>query len=249
MRLLATDYDGTLNHGGIGEEKLAAIRRWRAAGHKFGVISGRGPDFLPELANNLKGELDFLVSCNGGYATDGEGNLLYCANCDTMDVRAFTRELLDYGGKLVYINYGNTCLPVADPGCKEHYDLHWEEMPDIPSFYKMATFFDTPEEAGEVAAKLLSAYGEHINPLQNWCYVDIAPVGVNKAEGIRRLCALYGIAEEDVIAVGDNLNDEDMLRAYPSYAMAHGHPLMQEIATHVTADVTDLILAELEGSV
>ena len=49
MRLIATDYDGTLTHGGIDEEKLDAIRRWRADGNIFGIISGRGPDFLATL--------------------------------------------------------------------------------------------------------------------------------------------------------------------------------------------------------
>ena len=42
MKVAASDYDGTLLRGGkIDEETKEGIARWRAAGHKFGVVSGR----------------------------------------------------------------------------------------------------------------------------------------------------------------------------------------------------------------
>lgn len=53
MKLIATDYDGTLNYNGVGTETIEAIRKWRQAGNAFGVVSGRGPDFIPELMNIL----------------------------------------------------------------------------------------------------------------------------------------------------------------------------------------------------
>lgn len=248
MRLIATDYDGTLNHGGIDQAKRDAIRQWRAAGHKFGIISGRGPDFLPRLQEELGEDFDFLASCNGGYATDREGHLLYSAACDTVDTPAFVKDLLDWGAGMVYINYDNLCIRVASPDFQEEYDYLYEEMPPISSFYKMAVFFPGPDEASVFAAQVREKYGDRVNPLQNWWCVDIAPIGVNKATGIRRLCQLYGVAEEAVIAVGDNLNDGDMLKAFYSYAMESGHPDAQAMATHVTPNVTDMIWKELEES-
>ena len=248
MRLIATDYDGTLNHGGIDAAKLAAIRRWRAAGHKFGVISGRGPDFLARLQEELGEEFDFLASCNGGIATNRDGAELFSAACDTVDVRAFVADMFAWGARMIYINYADRCIRVAVPDYDEEYEYTLAEMPDILSFYKMATFFPGPDEAGVFAAKVRQKYGDRVNPLQNWWCVDIAPAGVNKAEGIRRLCAIYGVAEQDVIAVGDNLNDGDMLRAYYSYAMEHGLPDAKAMATHTTTDVTAMILAELGGA-
>ena len=59
MKLIGSDYDGTLNHGGIDEAKLSAIRRWREAGNLFGVVSGRGPEFLAELTDKLGDKLIF----------------------------------------------------------------------------------------------------------------------------------------------------------------------------------------------
>ncbi|MBR7101750.1 MAG: HAD hydrolase family protein, partial [Clostridia bacterium] len=42
MKIIATDFDGTLSYNGkISEEDKAAIKRFRDAGNKFGVVTGR----------------------------------------------------------------------------------------------------------------------------------------------------------------------------------------------------------------
>ena len=248
MRLIATDYDGTLNHGGIDQEKLTAIRRWRAAGNKFGVISGRGPDFLAQLQKELGDDFDFLASCNGGIATDSHGGDLFRHQCDCVDVKAFVADIFAWGSHTLYVNYDDQCILLGTAECREPYDfIPPEELPDISSFCKMATFFATPEEAEVMAAKIREKYGDKVNPLQNWWCVDIAPFGVDKATGIRELCAHYGVAEADVIAVGDNLNDMAMIEAFRSYAMEHGNEQLKAKATHTIDNVTNLILKELEG--
>ena len=96
MKLIGSDYDGTLNHGGIDQEKLDAIRRWRKAGHIFGVVSGRGPDFLSELQEKLGDNFDFYASCNGGVAVDAKGNALFNYRCEGMDAHAFVADLLEW---------------------------------------------------------------------------------------------------------------------------------------------------------
>ena len=110
----------------------------------------------------------------------------------------------------------------------------------------MAVFLPGPDEAGALVARVREKYGDKVNPLQNWWCVDIAPYGVDKAEGLRRLAAHFGVAEEDIIAVGDNLNDAAMVGAFRGYAMAQGSEELKKIATFVTESVTDLIIKELE---
>ena len=47
LKIIASDYDGTLNHGGIDKKKKNAISKWRKEGNIFSVISGRGaPDLI-----------------------------------------------------------------------------------------------------------------------------------------------------------------------------------------------------------
>ena len=248
MKLIGSDYDGTLNHGGIDEEKLAAIRRWRAAGNVFGVVSGRGPDFLAELTDKLGDNFDFYASCNGGVAVDAKGNPLFDSRCEGVDARRFVADLLEWGAPLAYVNWDDVCIMVGNAATTERVDYMVEEMPDLPYFHKMAVFLPGPDEAGALAEKVRTKYGADVNPLQNWWCVDIAPYGVDKAAGLRRLAAHFGVDEADIIAVGDNLNDAAMVGAFRGYAMAQGSEELKAVADFVTESVTDLMIKELEES-
>ena len=246
MKLIGSDYDGTLNHGGIDEEKLSAIRRWRAAGHIFGVVSGRGPDFIAELQEKLGGNFDFYASCNGGVAVDAVGNPLFDYRCEGVDARAFVADLLAWGAPFAYVNYDDVCIRVGNADTTDEIEYLVEDMPDLPYFHKMAVFLPGPDEAGALVERVREKYGDKVNPLQNWWCVDIAPYGVDKAAGLRRLAAHFGVAEADIIAVGDNLNDAAMVSAFRGYAMAQGSEELKAVAAFATESVTDLIVKELE---
>lgn len=246
MKLIGSDYDGTLNHGGIDEEKLSAIRRWREAGHIFGVVSGRGPDFITELQEKLGDNFDFYASCNGGVAVDAVGKPLFDYRCEGVDARAFVADLLAWGAPFAYVNYDDVCIRVGNADTTDEIEYLVEDMPDLPYFHKMAVFLPGPDEAGALVERVREKYGDKVNPLQNWWCVDIAPYGVDKAAGLRRLAARFGVAEADIIAVGDNLNDAAMVSAFRGYAMAQGSEELKAVAAFVTESVTDLIVKELE---
>ena len=80
--------------------------------------------------------------------------------------------------------------------------------------------------------------------MQNGRCIDIVPFGVNKAEGLYRVMEFFGCAYEDVIAVGDNINDADMLREFRSYAMESGVEEMKALADGVVRDVTEIFEKE-----
>ena len=78
--------------------------------------------------------------------------------------------------------------------------------------------------------------------------MDIVAKGVGKAYGLKKVQAQFNARWEDVITVGDNLNDVDMLQAFTSYAMENGVEVVKKIAAHTTKSVTDLIYRELNIS-
>ena len=41
MKIIGSDYDGTLNHNGIDDKKRQAIEKWRDAGNVFAIVSGK----------------------------------------------------------------------------------------------------------------------------------------------------------------------------------------------------------------
>ena len=247
MKLLGSDFDGTLNHGGIDEEKLQAIRDWRAAGNKFGVVSGRGPDFVKELKEKLGDQFDFLISCNGGIIADADGNELHAVICDTVSIEDFCRDIYRWGGQVVDFLDDRYFRIGCDQAVTQSYDYLVDNLPPITFFYKLCMACKNPDEARVMANKIREAYGDRVYAMQNWGMIDIAPAGVNKASGLRWLANYYGIAEEDIITVGDYDNDADMLREFASsYAMENGNDYVKSIATYTTPSVTDLIRREMQ---
>jgi hydroxymethylpyrimidine pyrophosphatase-like HAD family hydrolase len=54
------------------------------------------------------------------------------------------------------------------------------------------------------------------------------------------------VPRENVIAVGDNVNDTDMIRDFYSYAMERGVDSIKKLADATTETVAELIRNELE---
>jgi hydroxymethylpyrimidine pyrophosphatase-like HAD family hydrolase len=76
--------------------------------------------------------------------------------------------------------------------------------------------------------------------------LDIVDPHINKAEGLLRVAEHFGAERADVIAVGDNANDMDMIRTFRSYAMANGVEALRAAAGAVAESVTDIIKLELQ---
>ncbi len=66
-------------------------------------------------------------------------------------------------------------------------------------------------------------------------FLELLPAGVSKATGLRVLCRVLGVAAEEVVAVGDNPNDLEMVReAGLGIAVANAHPALKRAAQFVT---------------
>jgi Cof subfamily protein (haloacid dehalogenase superfamily) len=80
------------------------------------------------------------------------------------------------------------------------------------------------EQAG--VAQHLALYRTEY-PARDFSFLDVLPQGASKGAALARLAALRGFTREQVAAIGDNFNDEDMLEyAGHSYITANGAPEM-----------------------
>lgn len=243
MKIICTDYDGTLNHGGITEEKLEAIRKWKEKGNLFCVVSGRQKEFYYEISEeNIP--IDYLLACNGAVIVDKENNIVSDVRCDGVIVRPLIEYIFSLGGFFAAIcNEWHTSVDnFAFPDAK---GLRLSEVGEMPYFNQISTALPDFEGAAYVTEKIREKFGEFVNPLQNGTCIDIVPKGLDKAQGIYRLLELLGGKKEDVIAVGDNINDEAMIKEFYSYAMANGVEHIKEIADREISDITELIESEI----
>jgi len=78
-------------------------------------------------------------------------------------------------------------------------------------------------------------------------YLEIMPPGVTKGAGLRRLCEHLGIPLRETVAVGDSLNDVEMLReAGIGVAVANADDRVKRAADHTTtASAEEAAVAEV----
>ena len=253
MKILGSDFDGTLTVGGINEAKCQIIRAWREAGNLFGIVSGRGPSYREHLREQYPAlEMDFFAAYNGAVILDGAGAVADATPCTEVAAAELTAFLHGAGCPFVYVNLcdgagGEMRFTVRREGeAAEAGECYLSELPAaLSDFYQISVQLKTPAEAAAVTARVKAAFGSRLNPLQNNFCLDIVAPAVNKAFGLRRVAALFGGVGAEIIAVGDNVNDLDMLRAFPSYAMENGVEEAKAAAKNTIASVDELILREL----
>lgn len=69
---------------------------------------------------------------------------------------------------------------------------------------------------------------------------ELASKAFNKGKAVERLCEFLGVSRADTIAVGDSMNDLEMLQAVETgVCMANGSPSLQKIAEMVCPSVTE----------
>ena len=86
MKIIASDYDGTLNYGGIDDKKREAIKKWRDYGNIFTIVSGRGPADALRIQEKDKLSIDYFIAANGA--------LILNANIHTIILHT-TNSILD----------------------------------------------------------------------------------------------------------------------------------------------------------
>ena len=247
MKIIATDYDGTLNHNGIDERKINAISLWREKGNLFGIVSGRGVKSLFDVIKDKDFEYDFLIANNGAVICDKSLNILTETKSDGKIIKPFINDLFNWECPFVNVDSAESYMTKADVKDAQKGEYTLENLPDIAYFNQMNTMLETDEEAGKIVLKIEEKYKNILTPLQNGNCIDIVPHGVNKANGIYELLKVVGGKYEDVITVGDNINDTHMIKEFRSYAMENGVDYIKSIADYITTGITELIEKELES--
>lgn len=243
MKIIASDFDGTFTYGGVDEERRQAVRDWRAAGNRFGIVSGRGASFLTETFPRYQVEYDFFVGHNGALVADAQGKILWEKTCPGFVLGPLLDFLSEHDCPECYVHGCAVVMPGYEP--RQTPAITREEAIAKGDFLQMSPYLRSREEAAALTEEIREKFGQWVNPLQNGGIIDIVAKGVDKASGVRKMLELLGGREEDVIAVGDNINDRDMIREFPSYAVENAVEEIKKLADKVTPNVTEMIRTEL----
>ncbi len=245
MKIIASDYDGTLNHGGIDDAKRNAIKRWRRAGNLFGIVSGRGADSLIEVPKRNDFEYDFLIASNGAVILNTDGTVAYESRCGGELVLPLLEFILSLGCTYADIHTNFSCAVDLDDNESFEGDFTLETLPDVPWFNQISTILPDDESAAKVTAAVREKFSGYLNPLQNGRCIDIVSADMNKAKGLYKFLELIGAEYDDLITVGDNINDTHMIAEFRSYAMQNAVQSIKDIADCEIPGITELIEREL----
>ncbi|HEY0187820.1 MAG TPA: HAD hydrolase family protein [Cellulomonas sp.] len=259
-KIVFLDVDGTYaHHGVVPPAHAAVVAAARAAGNRVLLCTGRPLAMLPPHV--LAAGFDGIVASAGGYVeVDGQvlEDLRYPAPLAARTVAALDRADAAYILEAPTALYGRPGVDermrvelaghLRDPGRRDDEgpgdifrslvmtdDLSSCSFAKITYFASTAPWEELAEEIGDqvyVLPSSISGMGASAGEIQM--------TGVHKALGIEVVVARLGAGPQDVVAVGDGLNDLEMLAyAGTSVAIEGADPRVLAVAGHVAAGPQD----------
>ncbi|MBO4982692.1 MAG: HAD-IIB family hydrolase [Clostridia bacterium] len=241
MKIIASDYDGTLSYNGkISDEDKLAIKRFREAGNKFGIVTGRDVELASWIRPKDGLELDFVICCTGAVIKDENGKIIYKKSGE---VGEFFNEIIK---KAISLNAD--CFAISDILYKCYIDVS-ENIPTDLS--RMSEFthancgFSSEQKAIEFVDYVNANFSDKISIHRNGRNVDMPPMGISKVTGIYEYAKSFKNAE--IYTVGDNMNDLSMLLEFDGYAVSNANEKVIELAKHRCNRICDMIEELLKG--
>ena len=243
IRLLSTDFDGTLAGGAWGEICAPTLA------HELPAVVDGGSLWVVNTGRPLESALDGLESLHLGVSPDY--------------ILASERHIFQPDGKGGWIDYGDW-----NQICTEHHDLLFLEgggfFFQIEKLAERTTgvrvlhnaegvpeglVADTEETLNEVTLDILDLPGrpKNFNFQRSNIYLRFCHQNYNKGNSLAELNRLLDMPVESILAIGDHQNDLSMLYGDVAAMVAcpsNAHPLVKESVMNAGGHVSELEAGE-----
>lgn len=244
---IVSDLDGTLVGADqqVGERDKAAIRRMRELGVPVLPGTGRPPINVQEMVRKL--DLELALCSNGGCCFDfSRKEMVFATYMETSVAQRLIRWLLDRGLLFIihtptrtYRSPGAEVVPRYDITCSGEESRHHILTPEVPlEELQILKILVVECDERKVQAQLQQEFSESELTIcsSQPTLVDCSPPGVTKGNGLRQLAQIKGWRLENILALGDNFNDQTMLETAGKTAVpASGEAELRALAKFVTA--------------
>lgn len=216
MKLLATDYDGTLKYAKhIMPEDLEAIQEWKKQGNMFVLCTGRSMESIEAQAKEYSLPVDYYITNNGGMVFDADGQELLSNYLDVVTaIDIFFAAKQEEGVASVVINDGRHRHKVTiDKTITDHRypdmasDYTEEDIMTCQKFAQVVLSMADQGLAKSMAENINMFFGENVVAYANNFVVDVVPKGISKATGLEFVIEYANVADDDVYTIGDSYND------------------------------------------
>lgn len=263
IKLIASDLDGTMFEKGnvIPETNLKAINDINNSNINFTICTGKTYSLFKNICQDIG--TGYGIFGNGNQIINlktGEEiyrkllkneDVLFCINTAkklNLHVHLYTnKEVITE--KLLYMDLRNFELTKND----KNIDLEFKIVTDIQKYVKR----ENPEilklviSAEKDLASLKKEFAKNKNLQVNlirevdkyrdeiigkeYEYLDIMPAGINKEQALEVLENYLKIDKSEVLAIGDNLNDLEMIKdSGVGIAVANAYDEVKEVANYTT---------------
>jgi Cof subfamily protein (haloacid dehalogenase superfamily) len=228
IKLIVSDIDGTLVHALTKDAPWSnheAIKRAQKEGIPFTLATGRAIPTTRQFMHMFNVELP-VITCNGAEITN-DGEIYYSERFSPRLVQDITDALNGIDAHYFIFSLGKVCCMKSDLNERLHtawkvggmrrsdlvYAKSRQHLLDLTvnDTQKILAWAKTEEEHREVmklrgrfaAADALNTLGLNAEFLQK---------GIHKGYALKQLCEMYDISSQNVLALGDEQNDIEMLQ-------------------------------------
>jgi len=243
------DMDGTLlrkDHT-ISDINKKVIHRLLNMGVVVVPISARPLHGILRIIKEVIPDSMPVVSLNGSYIFHNK-EIIYQANIDLSAVISINNELQHYNVSVMYYSQMEWFATVNSTLVSKEQritDVQIKIQPFTQIFDGWVATNNGPNKiliAGDklliatIESKLIGLHGHELNIYKSQpAYLEVMTQQASKAKAIEFLLNKYGIEQSEIIAIGDNFNDQGMIEfAGTGVAMGNAPDEIKLIADYVT---------------
>jgi Cof subfamily protein (haloacid dehalogenase superfamily) len=259
IRLLAIDIDGTLLDPNfeISAANIAALRHAHESGIEIILVTGRRHTFAVPIAEKL-GFYDklCLISSNGAITRAFSGETFHRDLLPAQTARRLAAEMIAFRGNLVItfdqeskgalvLEHTQELTGSIQRWLKSNMEFIEFVVPIEAALTHdpvQAMFCGGVERMQQAQATLLASdLKPHVTvlrteyPHRDLCIMDVLNRDCSKGHALKRWAAFRGLGPDDVMAIGDNYNDVEMLEyAGTPVVMANASSELKQNGWHIT---------------
>lgn len=252
IKMIATDIDGTILNwelGGFTPAVKNCINKLSQAGIKVVLVTGR----MHESARVMADELNLktpIVSYQGGLIKDNceNGKVYYRKDLDTQKAK----EIIDWAKKnkihinlymddILYVENDNEIVKKYTSIRYVNYKVCSFDSLELKNINKvLAIDYDNAEKVTEWVNYLSEKYPDLYIVKSTPYFCEISNIEAKKSNAVDFLREYWGIKKEEVLTIGDQNNDIELLKAGGiKVAMGNGTPELKEYADFITDTVSN----------
>jgi len=243
--ILASDFDGTIYvDQKLNPKNLEFIKEFRKQGNLFGIVTGRDLYMTKLVIDQYQIPFDFIICNNGSVAYDVNYQVIFKTILnheiyqklldEEILAKSFYKVISNAQGRFLIDDYDQKLI-----GNQYYTDIISKEIAyQLTDVYQVDTKYHSHEVMLDVTKNLQEKYDSKLKVHPNIKTIDLGPLDVNKYQGLLKVLKNY--PQQDVITIGDGLNDLEMIENFSGYAMINGLDYVKQRASKVLDNFYDL---------